>query len=195
VVQLVLAAARARRERELEARRAEEERTAAVRVGEPGFEPGLDHQIFLDPPPPPWERAWAITEQILARLARRVDEARAAFLLVSLSNGIQVHPDPRGRARFAEQLGVEDPWAPERRLEAIVTRHGIDHLALAPLLLAHAETTGRCLHGFVGAVPCGGHWNAEGHRVAGEILADHLCRRLGRNGASTAALADAPPGP
>ena len=194
VVQLVSAAARARRERELEARRAEEERTAAVRVGEPGFEPGLDHQIFLEPPPPPWERAWAITERILARLARRVREAGAAFLLVSLSNGIQVHPDPRVRARFAERLGVEDLWAPERRLEAIATRHGIDHLALAPLLLAHAETTGRCLHGFVGAVACGGHWNAEGHRVAGEILADHLCRRWDREGGA-AALAGAPPGP
>ena len=195
VVQLVLAAARARREREFAVRRLEEERTAAVRVGEPGFEPGLDHQIFLDPPPPPWERAWAITERIFARLARRVDEAGAAFLIVSLSNGIQVHPDPGVRARFAEQVGVTDLWAPERRLEAIVTRHGIDHLALAPLLLAHAETTGRCLHGFVGAVPCGGHWNAEGHRLAGEILADHLCRRSGRNGGGTAALAGVPPGP
>jgi len=195
VVQLVLAAARARREREFAARRVEEERTAAVRVGEPGFEPGLDHQVFLDQPPPPWERAWAITERILARLARRVEETGAALLLVSLSNGIQVHPDPRVRAPFAEQLGVRDLWAPERRLEKITTRHGIDHLALAPLLLAHAEATGRCLHGFVGGVPCGGHWNAEGHRVAGEILAGHLCRWLGRNDGGTHALAGAPPGP
>jgi len=47
----------------------------------------------------------------------------------------------------------------------------------------------------VGGVPCGGHWNAEGHRVAGEILAGHLCRWLGRNDGGTHALAGAPPGP
>lgn len=46
--QLVAAALRARREREQRERRREEERRAAVAASVPGFEPGLDHAIFLD---------------------------------------------------------------------------------------------------------------------------------------------------
>ncbi|MCS6878943.1 MAG: hypothetical protein RMK73_05735 [Geminicoccaceae bacterium] len=183
LVQLVLAAARARREHEAAARRAEEERTAAVRARTPGFEPGLDHQIYLDPPPPVWERAWTVSERILAELAARVRASRADFVLASFGAGIEVHPAPETRAAFANVLGVRDLDAPERRITAIAARLGIEHVPLRPRLLAHAERTGRCVHGFVGAVPCGGHWHEEGHRVAGETLAAHLCARyaaLGR---------------
>ena len=33
-----------------------------------------------------------------------------------------------------------------------------------------------CLHGFDNAKPCGGHWNVEGHRLAGELIAEAICR-------------------
>lgn len=177
-VQLILAAARAQREREMAARRAEEERTAAVRAGTPGFEPGLDHQIYIEPPLPVWERAWILTEKILARLAARVRESGADLVLASFGAGIEVHPDAAVRNAFAAALGVRDLEAPARRLAAFAAREGIDHLPLVPLLRAYAEETGRCVHGFLGATPCGGHWNEEGHRVAGTALSTHICERV-----------------
>lgn len=186
VIQLALAAARARREREAAARRAEEQRRAAVRVTTPGFEPGLDHQIYLEPLPSVWEHAWSLTERILARLAARVRESGADFLLVSFGSGIEVHPDPAVRAAFASALGVRDLEAPARRLASVAAREAIEHLPLVPALRAHAEQTGQCVHGFVGALPCGGHWNERGHRVAGTQMARAVCQRLERAHAGTA---------
>lgn len=177
IVQLLLSAARVQREREAAARRTEEERTAAVRAHIPGFEPGLDHQLYLEPPLPVWERAWAVTERIVARLVGRVRENGAAFLLASFGAGIEVHPDPAVRAAFAAALGVRDLEAPARRLAAFTAREAIAHLPLTPLLRAHAESTGRCVHGFLGATPCGGHWNEEGHRVAATAIAGRICSR------------------
>jgi hypothetical protein len=92
-----------------------------------------------------------------------------------LSNGIQVIPDPAARQAYAQRLAVPDLDYPDRRVAAILERRGIAHLVLAPPLRQEAER----LHGFANAEPCGGHWNAAGHRAAGKLIADALCERLG----------------
>ena len=40
-----------------------------------------------------------------------------------------------------------------------------------------AKKTGKCFHGFDNALPCGGHWNGEGHKLAGEIMANYFCNK------------------
>jgi hypothetical protein len=187
--QLVAATLRARREREREERRREEERTAATAAGTPGFEPGLDHAIFFEPAAEPWESAWRLSEKILARLRDEVEDTGAHFLLATIGTGIQVHPDPAVRSAFARTLGVPDLEAPERRLSLIARRQAIDHLPLVPPLRRYAEVTGSCVHGFVGAVPCGGHWNSLGHRVAASALAERICTL-----SASRAIADPGPG-
>jgi hypothetical protein len=175
VLQLLFEAAQARKRRGQTERRRQEMREAPEHANQ-GFELGLDHQVYLEPSEPEWRRAWRVTEKLLARVRDLAAAADAQLLLVVLSNGIQVHPDPTVRRNFAAALGVSDLFYPDRRLGEFAARSGIEHLLLAPRLAEHAEARGQCLHGFVGAVPCAGHWNAPGHEVAGEIIAEKICR-------------------
>jgi hypothetical protein len=43
---------------------------------------------------------------------------------------------------------------------------------------AYAEEYQVVLHGFENTTPGEGHWNAEGHRVAGQMIAQHVCETL-----------------
>lgn len=177
VLQLFYEAAQARKRRGQLERRRQEMREAPEQANE-GFELGLDHQVYLEPSEARWQQAWRVTEKLLARVHDLTTAADAQFLLVVLSNGIQVHPDPAVRRRFAAALGVSDLFYPDRRLGELAAATGIEHLLLAPRLAEHAEARGQCLHGFVGAIPCGGHWNVAGHKIAGEIIAEKICRDI-----------------
>jgi hypothetical protein len=182
VLELLMEASELRRRSEQLARFEEEKRTATLEAGE---EPGLDNQVYRAPRDPDWELAWRTTEDLLRMMRDDVRAHGARFLLLTLSTGIQVHPDPAVRARFAQKLGVDaDLLYPDRRLQEFAAREGIDALALVLPLRARAESSGQCLHGFDNAIPCGGHWNQLGHRAAGEELAKALCAEENRPAAA-----------
>ena len=65
------------------------------------------------------------------------------------------------------------------RIEAFAQSQGIVSVSLAESFVEYAEQNQTCLHGFENAVPCGGHWNEEGHRLAGERLAEVICELEG----------------
>jgi hypothetical protein len=175
VLQLLNAVSAARRRDELLARRAEQERLAPER-GLEGAELGLDTAIYREHAEgDPWYDAWRITERLLAALHQEVTEDGKRFLLATLSTGIQVHPDPAVREAFQQALDVPDLFLPERRLAALAEREGIPALFLAPELRGWAEEHGTCVHGFVGAVPCGGHWNENANRLAARRIAERIC--------------------
>jgi hypothetical protein len=175
VLQLLYEVGQVRKRQGQMERRRQEMREAPEQANQ-GFEPGLDHQVYRAPSEPSWRQAWRVTEKLLARAHDLTTAADAQFLLVVLSNGIQVHPDPAVRRNFAAALGVLDLFYPDRRLGEFAAHSGIAHLLLAPRLAAHAQARGQCLHGFIGAIPCGGHWNAAGHEAAGKIIAEKICR-------------------
>lgn len=100
------------------------------------------------------------------------------FLLITLSNGMQVHPDPEERRQFMKSLGIEDLFYPDRRVIDFAKQNGIDTLMLAPRLQKWAEDHDTCVHGFPNAGLCGGHWNEHGHRLAGELIAEKICRDI-----------------
>jgi hypothetical protein len=177
VLQLLYEAGQARKRRGQMERRRQEMREAPEQTNE-GFELGLDHEVYLEPSHPSWRQAWRVTEKLLARAHDLATAADAQFLLVVLSNGIQVHPDPTVRRNFAAALGASDLFYPDRHLSEFAAQSGIAHLLLAPRLAEHAQAHGQCLHGFIGAIPCGGHWNVAGHEVAGEIIAEKICRDI-----------------
>jgi hypothetical protein len=111
-------------------------------------------------------------------LAAFAEEARAAGavpLLMLIGTGVQVHPDARLPARFAAALGVTDLGYPVRRLLAVAEQQQLAVLNLPALLSARAERDGVLWHGFPGGRPGLGHWNAAGHRAAGEAAAERLC--------------------
>lgn len=97
--------------------------------------------------------------------------------MVTLSSGPQTDPDPAVRKRFADRLGVSDLFYPERRLAALAEKQSFDILSLAPRLQDYAQDNDIFLHGFPNTEPGTGHWNETGHRVAGSLVADHICRQ------------------
>ncbi len=137
---------------------------------------GLDDRVYTAPTDPDWQEAWQVTEDLIRQMDGEVRERGARLAVVTLSNSSQVHPDPAERERFAQAVGADDLYYPDRRIEALAHAESIPFLMLAPPLRAWAERYGTCVHGFDNAVPCGGHWNEHGHRVAGEAIAAALCR-------------------
>jgi hypothetical protein len=139
-------------------------------------EPGLDDTIYRAPATKAWRDAWAVTEGLIELMNKETLEHGADLLLVTLSNGIQVHPDQDVRRNYTAHLEVDDLFYPDRRLASLAERLGVPHLMLAPRLHRWAEANQTCVHGFANATQCGGHWNATGHRLAGEWIADRICR-------------------
>lgn len=139
-----------------------------------GGEIGLDSPVYREPDSPAWRAAWDITERLLVAMRDEVRQREAELLVVTLSNGIQVHPEPAVRASFMDKHGIDDLFYPDRRVMAFGERNGIAVLNLAPDMQAYAEAKRVYLHGF-GARPGEGHWNVEGHRLAGEKMARSIC--------------------
>ena len=149
--------------------------TADTNTG--GEEIGVDHMVYRPPADRVWTEAWEVTERLLVEMRDEVQRHRAKFYVATLSNAIQVHRDARARRMFAERLGTPDLLYPELRLKALGEREGFTVFNLAPELQLYAEQHQTFLHGS-GAQLGNGHWNAEGHRVAGELLAVKLCAAL-----------------
>lgn len=139
---------------------------------------GRRAQIYREPADDRWREAWRVTEALLRAMRDDVAAHHARFFLVTLSNGIQVHPDPQVREAFRAAVGAPDLFYPDRRLGEAAARDGIPSLALAPLLAAHVEREHHYLHGFSGEGLGAGPWNREGHQLAAETIAPWLCERL-----------------
>jgi len=155
----------------------EEVRLAYKRRGEGGLSQPLSGSIYRQPVDANWREAWALTEELILTMNREVRAHGARFLLVTLSNGAQVLPDPREREAFRAKSGAEDLAYPDRRLETLAKGADIPFLKLAPELARYAETHRTYVHGFAPRLGTG-HWNAEGHRLAGELIARALCPLL-----------------
>lgn len=156
-----------------------EVRTIPMRLARRETQGGaLDDPVFSPPVAPEWTRAWAMTEILLLEIVKEAHAQGADFLLAVVSDGRQVHPDPAVRAARRHELGVPDLFYYEDRVMAFAAKEGIPAIGLSRPFRAHAEATGRCLHGFENAYPCDGHWNPLGHRLAGELFADEICGML-----------------
>ncbi len=139
-------------------------------------EASVENMIYLEPREAVWKEAWQITESLIAEMNREVRAKGAKFFLVIGSNPIQVHPDATARNGFASELGVANLFYGNERLVKLANREQIDSLDLAPPMQAYAEQNKVFLHGF-GKQIGNGHWNADGHKVAADLIAQHICRQ------------------
>ncbi|MDT5267946.1 MAG: hypothetical protein QOH49_132 [Acidobacteriota bacterium] len=146
----------------------------------PADELGTANVIYREPADDVWRNAWLVTERLVVEMNAEVKSHGARFYVVTLSNGIQVYPDPSAREAFARRVGAADLFYPERRFQNLGEREGFPVYNLAPDLQAYADRTKVFLHGF-GAQRGNGHWNEDGHRVAGELLTQKLCDWLARD--------------
>ena len=149
------------------------------RMQDPGVpDIDLDSAVYLAPTDPVWDNAWTITEELILLMKREAEDGGSRFLLVSLSNPDQVHPELQHRQALAQQLGVSDLFYPDRRLQALAQREGIELLSLAETLAVYAEQYGAFLHGFQNTRMGEGHWNATAHQLAGHLMSERICALL-----------------
>jgi lysophospholipase L1-like esterase len=140
---------------------------------------GLDNGVYSPPGNADWQAAWAVTEALVRQMGEETHSHGARFAVVTLTDGIQVHPDLKKRQAFAKQLGIADLFYPDERIKKTAEAAGIPVLNLAPPLADYAARTGQFLHGFPNTQPGEGHWNVIGHREAAKALGRWLCGILG----------------
>jgi len=158
-------------------RRSSESEARLVELGL--AEPGLSTWIYTPPVQNSHRTAWRVTEKLLDQMNREVTSTGAEFLVVCLTNAIQVHPNGASRREFASVLQLDDILYPDRRVEQFCRRNEIPVLTLVPEMQAHAEQSSEFLHGFSNTIPGQGHWNAAGHRLAGRLISRWLMGELG----------------
>jgi hypothetical protein len=137
---------------------------------------GIDNMIYVEPTDDNWKEAWRVTEGLIRQMRDDVAQRKARFLLVTLSNAIQVYPDPVVRQKFLQHIGADTIFYPNLRLKAMAEHEQMEFLDLAQPMQAYADQNKVFLHGF-GSDLGNGHWNAQGHKVAAELLARKLCGR------------------
>ena len=146
-------------------------------VGVPGDELGLRDEVQLPPTTPDWQEAWRVTEGVLGLMRDECRSRDTPFAMVTLTRGIQVTPEREKKENFLRHLGAKDLYYPERRLAEFGEREGIPVLNLAPAMAEQAEKRQVYFHAHHGR-PGVGHWNEEGHRAAGEHIAQWLAGEL-----------------
>jgi len=154
-------------------------KASGVKTRPAGPELGLDDAVYEPPTDPEWTGAWSATEAILSAARDEAAAHRTPFAVVSLTTGMQVHPDPAVRRAFMKRLKVDTLSYPDERLAAFGQREGIPVLALAPALQRVAERENVFLHGFPNTAPGEGHWNVRGHAAAAREMAGWVCGMLG----------------
>jgi hypothetical protein len=140
-------------------------------------EVGLDDHIYLSNPPPVWQHAWQLTEALISEIKRESERQGAGFLLVTLTTSGQVPPDSQDMRQHAAKLGEQDLFYPERRMQGLAEREGMDAVFLAEQFARYAVDYKSYLHGFPNTQMGWGHWNEAGHSLAAERIAQHLCIR------------------
>jgi hypothetical protein len=145
-----------------------------------GRELGISEAIYLEPNNQAWRDAWEVTERQIALINREVRSHHVPFLLVTLTNGIQVYPDPSVRAAYMCYLGVSNLFYADQRLRALGDREGFAVLNLGEPMQRWADEHHEFLHGFRNTQAGTGHWNAAGHRVGGTLIAERLLQMLAR---------------
>jgi len=141
----------------------------------PSTRPELSDLVYSEPSDLLWKEAWRVTEGLIVLTRNEVTQRGADFLVVTLTNPIQVYPDASVRKRFMQRVGLVDLFYPDRRIKTLGLREGFSVLNLAEDFQLYAEQHKVFLHGFE-PNPGGGHWNKEGHRLAGKTIAERLCR-------------------
>ena len=139
-----------------------------------GDEPGIENAVYKQPNDPVWNDAWRVTEGLIAQMRDEATSRNARLVVVILSHGIQVYPDPKVRQNFINRYGISDLFYPDHQFEKICEREHVPAIILAPRLQDYAERNKAYLHGF-GSDIGNGHWNQLGHRIAGELIAADLC--------------------
>ncbi len=136
-------------------------------------EPGISHNQVYGPTQKKWKEAWAITESIIKLINNEVKEKGLKFIVTTLSNPVQVHPDPYFRKSFFKEN--KDLFYPDKRIKKLGKEENFLVINLAQRMKNYAEKNKIFLHGFDNTIMGEGHWNIEGHKIASQIISKQIC--------------------
>lgn len=161
---------------------------AAARQPAPiGHEAGLEDNIYNPPTTPVWRDAWQVTEGIITMMARETAAHHVPLLVVTLANPPQIYPSPTVRGYYLMTYRSSDIFYADERIKALGEREGFEVLNLAQPMQAYADEHHVFLAGFKDTKLGVGHWNAAGHRLAGELIARKICAMLSADAHTAAA--------
>jgi hypothetical protein len=146
---------------------------------------GLTIRLGLAEPPNEWrawkksadpelQHAWSITEAILRRLQEEVVGSGSRLMIFYVPSPAAIYPDV-WRATKRKYAMDDSAWSPEQDavvLNSICRRAGIACVIPVARFRAEAERlrrAGKRLY-----FSRDEHWNNDGHRLAGRILADYV---------------------
>lgn len=138
----------------------------------------LSGQNYQEPTDDVWKQAWRVTEDLILLMRDEVVEKNAGFFLFTIGDPNQVHRNPTRRQDYMIENGITNFFYPEERLQKFSQENGINILTLGQPFQEYADKNQICLHGSEERLPCLGHWNLEGHRLAGEMISYKMCEIL-----------------
>lgn len=131
-------------------------------------------EIYRSPPTRDWSEAWRVTEALIRQMHHDVADTGAGFGVAIASTPSQVFADRGRREAAIREHGIVDLFYPDRRIQTLGAEDGFPVVSTAEPLQAVADERGVFLHGFDGTPTGIGHWNAEGHRLAAELIGKWL---------------------
>jgi hypothetical protein len=130
--------------------------------------------IYLPDMSPRWREAYQITKALILKLKSAVEKNGSKFVLVTLTNAEQVHPE-QGED-FSKHYGLEfDYDQPNRILGEFAKQEVITTLQLMPTFRKYHTETGQYLHGFGSGTI--GHWNERGHFLGAKEIHKFLTEK------------------
>jgi len=140
---------------------------------------GLRHNLLLDTPE--MNEGWTQVEVALTKLDHDVEKARAQLVLVCIPAAVQVDSSywwcRNLGFRFDARVLTDTEF--QNRLATLAQREGLPLIDLLPVMRAHPNE--RLYY------EQDGHWNANGHAVAAEAIAEKIREMIPRR--------DVPSGP
>ena len=108
-------------------------------------------------------------------ISKEVKNKDKDFILVSLSNPIQVNPKKQIVSQYKEKNNIEDIFYPENRLKDLAMKNSIKYVPLAKKMSAIASEEKIYFHGFTNTILGEGHWNETGHEYASKLISRDIC--------------------
>ena len=132
--------------------------------------------LFLPPQDEQTIEAWSITEALLDAFALQCEQQDKPLSILIVSSAIEVYPDAEFREELAKEFGLTDFHYATNRVAAWADRNEVPCWPIGTQLRDPVTQQKIYLHGFAQTGFGTGHWNADGHRLAAEWVADQWCR-------------------